>query len=476
MELGSPFKLIPMKLSSLVLIPVTDRNGGLFPFLLLGNGEISLSAAKFALALSREGWSDEKIHQCLKAVGRFYTFHSAKYQDSKNNLLSGHEIIGSYAETRFRGSISAGGNDETNLFWTRVNFTTVGREIYYLNLFSDFCNRYLSSININPTEDRFIKTFKSYKDLRNQGLSDALVHLDGVRKGRKPRYYELNKKNADSNQRLPKYLTTNLLIDLIEDGCRNPRDKMLLLLMGFGGLRISEPLHIYTFDVMRNFNSTNASRIILAHPSNGIIETNKNDKLLKIKRADYLRESFKRLPRNEMGKGHIEYVGWKGMLLDKQEYEENYVFWLEEDITGGYFRKLLENYISENRSLFIGNRLNHPYLFFNIQKDRNIELYGKPLTYMNAQEVFYAACKRINLKGYSPHSCRHHYGFYTANFLKLQPETLQRMLRHRQITSTDVYYHMTSQFIRSQISEDEMHSNNINEQVKKSFPSHWIYN
>lgn len=476
MDPGTSNKLIPLKLWSLILIPISERNGGLFPFLLLGNGEISFSAAKFALALSREGWSDEKIHQCLKAIGKFYTFHFKKHQDSKTPFTNGHEIIGSYAESRFRGTISADGYDETNLFWKRVNYTTVGREIYYLNLFSDFCHRYLNANNINPTEDRFIKTFKNYKDLRDQGLSDALVHLDGVRKGRKPRNYELNKKNNECNPKLPKFITTNILIDLIEHGCINPRDKMLLLLMGFGGLRISEPLHIYTHDVMRNFLSTSASKVILAHPSNGLVETQKNDKYIKIRRADYLREYFKRLPRNEMGKGHIEYVGWKGMQIDNKEYEENYVFWLEEEITGAYFRKLLESYISDNKSLFLTNRLNHPYLFFNIQRDRNIELYGKPLTYINAQEIFYAACKRINLKGYSPHSCRHHYGYYTANILKLPPETLQRQLRHRQITSTDIYYHMTSQTIRSQISDDDAKVNLIIDQVKKYFPSHWMYN
>jgi hypothetical protein len=71
-------KFIPLKLWSLTLIPVTERNGGLLPFLLLGNGDIAVSAAKFALALSREGWSDEKIHQSLKVIGRFYTYYTAK--------------------------------------------------------------------------------------------------------------------------------------------------------------------------------------------------------------------------------------------------------------------------------------------------------------------------------------------------------------------------------------------------------------
>lgn len=470
-------KFIPLKLWSLTLIPVTERNGGLLPFLLLGNGDIAVSAAKFALALSREGWSDEKIHQSLKVIGRFYTYYTAKYSNSKSKALNGHEILGGYAEIRFRGSITPDGHDPSELFWSRINFSSISREIHYLNLFSDFCHRYFNSSNLNPAEGQFVKAFKSYKDLRNQGLSDALVHLHGVRKGRKQRHFELNKKSVNNKITIPKYLSTNILIDLIENGCKNPRDKMLLLLMGFGGLRISETLHIYTHDVLDNFSSTNASKVILAHPSSGLIQIAKDDQLVWVRRSHYLEEVYKRLPRNEVGKGHLEYTGWKGMLIDNQEPEKNYVFWLEEHIAGTYFRKLLEQYISENSSLYIKNRLTHPYLFFNIQKNRKNNIYGNPLTYINAQEVFYAACKRINLNGYSPHSCRHHYGFYSATELKLPPESLQRQLRHRQITSTDVYYHISPEFIRNQIAEkNNLSTSTQNNKAKIFFPSHWMYN
>jgi integrase len=470
-------KLIQKKLWSLISLPVSERNGGLFPFLLLGNGAVSTSAARFALALSREGWSDEKIHQSLKAVGRFYTFYITKYGHLENTIINAHDILGSYAEVRFRGSIDLEGNDNSQLFWPRINFSSVHKEIYYLNLFSDFCHRYFNSSNLNPKESRFIKIFKSYKDLRIQGLSDALIHLDGVRKGRRPRQFELNKRNIESKIKVPKYLTTSLLIDLIENGCKNPRDKILILLMGFGGLRISETLHIYGHDVLGTFPSTNASKILLAHPSSGLIQIPNETKLERVKRSTYLSNYFKRLPRNELGIGHIEYAGWKGMQINNQEPEQNYVFWLDELKTGTYFRKLLEEYLSDNRSLFIKNRLSHPYLFFNIQRSSKRNGYGSPLTYMNAQEIFYAACKRINLNGYSPHSCRHHYGFYSASILKVPPEVLQRQLRHKQITSTDIYYHISQELIRNEIiGKNNQNIDSSNNSSEIFLPTHWNYN
>lgn len=467
--------LVPFKLWTIISIPVIERNGGLFPFLILGDNHLSASAAKFANALSNEGWSDQKIIKSLQAIGRFFTYYTAMNNINDFSKLNSYQLFGAYAELRFRGSLDVNNADKLELFWKRVNFSTVRKEVASLNLFSDFCYRYFNSNQVNPAEAEITKTFKSYRDLTLQGLSDALVHLDGIRRGQNKRNFELNIRRNTHKINIPKYLSTNSLIDLIEDGCKNPRDKMIVLLMGFGGLRISETLHIFTQDVCEIFESTNATKVILAHPSEGKIRISYNNEVKIMNRSEVLRVIYKRLPRNELGIDHLEFAGWKGMLLDMQSMDKNYIFWLEEHITGTYFRKLLEQYLSENKSLFCNTRIKHPYLFFNIQKNRKSNVYGNPLTYYNAQEIFSAASKRIGLEDFSPHSCRHHYGFYSANVLNVSPETLQRQLRHKQITSTQIYFHLSPDSVRNTLNQHFKNNNEKNISQKIIFPSHWNY-
>lgn len=467
-------RINPLKLWYIVYVPVKERQGGLFPFLFLGDGNLYTTSVKFAHSLSSAGWSDQKIIKSLNAIGKFYTYLTACSHSNEQITKTGYEHLTEFAELRFRGSIDRNGFDEKFLYWERVNYRTVNKELGALSLFSDFCHRYYGDKELNPVVKKLNDNFSNFRDLRLQGLSDPLVHLRGLRKSRN-RQFELNPTKISRRISSPKYLPTDTLIELIEDGCKNPRDKMLLLLMGFGGLRISETLHIYVNDVIGNFKSTNATKVILAHPSEGKIRVSENHETTVLKRTEFLMRNFNRLPRNELGIGHLEYAGWKGMSLNEQEIDNDYVFWLEEHITGTYFRKLLEEYLFDNKNLFSSSRQRHPYLFFNIQRNRKNNIYGNPLTYFNAQEIYSAACQRIGLTGFSPHSCRHHYGYYSADRLGIPIEKLQRQLRHRQITSTEIYYHLSHEAVRNELSSLMNKAEPVLTKKPIIFPSSWEY-
>ena len=156
------------------------------------------------------------------------------------------------------------------------------------------------------------------------------------------------------------------------------------------------------------------------------------------------------------------------MTLSESDPSYRYAIWIEEAIVGPYFRKLLEQYLDDNKKILLGGKMSHPYLFFNIRK-QDSSSYGLPLTLSNAHELFDAAAKRAGISC-SPHSCRHHYGFYAADIIGVKQEELMRMLRHGSIISTDTYYHISSSTLRKKISGLPVERVGYS---RPSFPSSW---
>lgn len=466
------FKIIPFTPWAINWVPVTERHGGLFPFLILKDGRPSTIATNYAKWISEGGWSDAKIEKHLRVLGRFYAFSLSRYPNHSIPESKIYKLFGEYAESRFRGTIDTKGMDLSGLYWNRVFYSTVKQEIRCLNEFSDFASHYFNYQCLNPEEKQLDISLKHYKNLREQGLSDALVHLDGVRQAKPKHSFELNSRNVQKVSR-PEYITTPDLIELIDKGCHSTRDKMLFLLMGFGGLRISETLHIYLTDVMDFFPYSQASKIILAHPSEGPFIWNHEKESRNGTRSEYLSEVYSLLPRNEVGGGHKNFSGWKGMDLIHNNPNDNFVYWIAEEFAGGYFRKLLEQYIEENKSLIINNRLSHPFLFFNTKKSSGT--YGEMMTLSNVHQAYYNACDRINLDSH-PHLTRHHYGYYTREILNLKREDLKTLLKHKDITSSEKYFHRDPLSARNLISE-KLSPSITNQDFQKSFtfPSHWTY-
>lgn len=448
-----------------------ERNGGLFPLLILRNGKPSATAALWARALDREGWSDSKIEGHLRALAAFYSYSMAVNEGGLDGSDDPHATVCSFADARFRGTVQQSGEDPTGLYWSRILVSSVAEEIRAINSYSDFVSNYLNLPPINPEESKLLVTARYYSNARELGRSDAMIHLKGIRRKKNARKFELSKRRGAQSiaRQKPKYLRPEEAIELVEVGCVNPRDKMLVLLMAFAGLRISEPLHLYLGDVTQTFSSrTRATKVRLEHPVTGVVTDCSNSTGGLNRRHDYLLRTFGRLPRNELGRGHRDYSGWKGMLLTEADPESRYAFWLEEGIVGGFFRTLFEQYVEDHRRAILSQKLRHPYLFFNIGRTRSGAEYGQPMSLSNAREVFASAAKRARISC-SPHACRHHYGFYAADVLGLSQETLMRMLHHSVITSTDVYYNLDVQSIRGRIAGLEFSSS----YSRPSYPSHW---
>lgn len=438
---------LPYRPWRIIYIPIVERRGGLFPFLFLKNGLPSATAALWARALSSENWSDSKIEAHLRAVGTFYAFCQAKCGDQAPLERDLYVLIQEYAEARFRGTSTAG-EDADGLYWGRVRISTVSEEVRALDRYSRFVAKLHDSPVFNPDEHVIVKVARFYRTAREAGRSDAMVHLRGIRRRRNRESLEINRRmtETDTSKMRAKHLSPAEMIEVVDRGAQAPRDKMLMLLLGYAGLRISEPLHLYVNDVVELFRESGASKIRLEHPVNGRCESSTNED-----RSGFLERMYGRLPRNELGRGHREFAGWKGMLLTESDPANRYAFWLEEKIVGRYFRCCLEAYFDDHKALLRAGRLPHPYLFFNTRRRGASNSYGQPMSLSGAHELVERAFKQVGIMAGS-HACRHHYGFYAADVLQIPQETLMRMMHHSSIVSTDTYYHVSAASVRARIS------------------------
>jgi len=267
-----------------------------------------------------------------------------------------------------------------------------------------------------------------------------------------------------------------LMIDLIERGAREPRDKMLLLLLGYSSCRTSEPLHLYVQDVEEHFAGTGATRIMLPHPATSKFHWQEGNQRRFGNRRQCLWAVYGRYPRNELGVHHPEYSGWKGMTFQSNEPEEQYAIWVEERFTGCYFQTLLEQYLKDHAGLFLSGRLQHPYLMVNTDRRKSSETYGAPLRKENARRIFYESAARIGIKAH-PHMARHHSGYYLATIAKTNPELARKILRHAQLKSTKVYFYMHPDAARRELqlclSPDDEPLEAAIKLSRPSFPLHW---
>ncbi|HHD78995.1 MAG TPA: hypothetical protein ENK98_05090 [Epsilonproteobacteria bacterium] len=225
------------------------------------------------------------------------------------------------------------------------------------------------------------------------------------------------------------------------------RDKMIVILLAFGGIRISELLHLYVFDIKRDNNGT--AKVTIYNPVEGQhIWIDQNKKKHKDTRRNFLEQMYGRLPRNMLLPEDGLYIGWKGVAEEDSRKHISYVEWTVHEM-GKAFYKLHKEYIKIRASY----NADHPYYFV----AESGATKGQPLRQSSLTAHLYNKFRKIGLDtlddGVNPHGLRHYYGYYAANVLELDSDILQVMMRHKSKTSTDIYYHLTEETIRKKLEE-----------------------
>lgn len=222
----------------------------------------------------------------------------------------------------------------------------------------------------------------------------------------------------------------------------NLRDILITLLMHYGGLRVSEPMHLWVDDVFIDAKNPKAARVLVHHPIDGVFDHPDplTGALIDSSRLDYLQVRYNRRPLTEVtGKGH---AGWKNSLLTHRARNAFEVFWFPQSV-GELFLSLYRMYIQYVRPL----TLNHPYLF--VTQD------GQPLGVGSFSKNHSRAVRRIGLEpvkalGTSPHGHRHAYGQRLKNG-GLSIKEIQVAMHHVSPLSQEAYTRPSAAQVREAI-------------------------
>ena len=213
----------------------------------------------------------------------------------------------------------------------------------------------------------------------------------------------------------------------------------ITILMHWGGLRVSEPFHLWVGDVMTNPLKPNEASVRIYHPIDGAAPHDfkgPNGRFMANREA-YLQARYPRYrPRNrETGNRK---AGWKNPKLDDTSQCYMYVHWLPTGTAGRLFLQAWKLYMLQRMRARIGAD-KHPWLFVSFREEQK----GEPYTIDAYRDAHARAIRRIGLEpaklnGTTGHGHRHAYGQRTRRGA-VSAIVTQRVLHHRSIESQAVY-------------------------------------
>jgi integrase len=415
----------------------------------LQDGELSYLALAWARQKTLiEGVGTSTLAKAVSAIGRFYDYYQIAKSGAPLAADQLKPLLAEFYEARRFGNATLG--------WDAVKVATAAADVRAVSDFTDWCTDNFGHARVNPTEQVLVEqlNLREQKTVELKQKSrkdwDMLYHLAPAReeaqglvtrRAFEPGRGKTNKAFTDSKHYPPDKVWETIL--------RTPsvRDKLYLLLLFFGGLRISEPIHLFASDI--KIQPDGSVRVVLGHPQDGAYGWIGRDGKKKTgNRATFLREKYGLTPRNLLAEKHPLHAGWKGMMLDDKKRSESVVHWLREDAER-LFARLHGEYVRTVRSKMPDS---HPYYFVNEKED---ESYGQPMTLSNMTKAFNRAAQRVSLSprmpGVNPHGGRHFFGFYCASVLRLPLETTQRLMHHASITSTQIYYALSAEAVRNEL-------------------------
>jgi integrase len=437
-------------------VPSLHLPGGYTPVLII-NGEISIFALFYARELQRAGYSNLTIENKLGSIGRLWDYYL-----STPTYLHNKDFLNSFCEARIHGTVQFDGTDVTGLAWSPPKYKTAIRDFKHVRKYLDFVSDHFNVIPLNPKEELSKKTFEYARQNERSKKYSLFYFLTEnknsfeIRNTRIDRYAHSNNNNTQY-----KFFPPTKIKDLI-NVMDTLRDKMIILLLAFGGIRVSELLHIHILDITKDKDGV--ARVALVNPVEGqqVWNVVKDGKVVRRKgtRRQFLSEEYGLLPRNLISTKDGLYLGWKGMLEDNSSTHVSYVYWIDKE-AGQSFFKLHEKYIIERAKY----NAEHPYYF--VSQRGNTK--GKPWRVTSLNNHLVNKFKQIGLDSsatdVSRHSLRHYYGYYAANILGLDINIVKEMIHHARVSSTECYYKLTNETIRKEIEKGYNSLKNKEDQI-----------
>lgn len=428
-----------------------------FPLVYLVDGKVSFSLLSFTKEQMDIGrGKDGALRRIFKVVADIYQFYLANEDKHQVYLENGHELIIDYFSAKLHGTIRNGVCD-LGLFWKKTKYSDVRNGITQFQKYQSYCKTYLNVTEL-VSDDIIHQMTVRYSTFESKTNFKLLEHISSVKDAMADDHNQtrLDYDNEDSDQgnaKLIKYFPPKKLKEFI-DSEENINYKAAFLLSSFTGLRESENLHILVSDIVYQGH---LAEVIISDPNTGktfLLEKNKLVPRTEILSSclhqhkavsdldDINIDYLSRLPvRTNLHIKHRYFAGWKGVQL--RVPDEKYGHLLE--WTDGFAQELFTKLVPK---LLMQTRRSHPYLLCNSEN-------GMPMTVDAYESRFRRHSAKITGKELYSHVMRHFTGFYCANVLRVDQDEAKRILRHKRLTSTDVYYNLSPEEVKRKIAMKE---------------------
>lgn len=433
---------VPPQGTAPIVVSARDRMraGRLTPFIFYDDKPF----ADFTRFLRASGKSLKTELQYARAVALLISFIIAKAVDFESQERR-RELYVAFAHSLRFGTIREG-LDPDGLWWSPLKLHYVSTILHRACAFSDWLLTEHDVSALNPTRMATLAEQISLWRRRSFYKYNALLgHISGT--DRNSSHTTRAFKFAESIPLFsgdPPAFPVGRFADLMRIGFVRQRyerstdlsrrlrirDMMVALLLEGGGLRDSEPFHIFVGDVQADPEDDTLPIVRVFHPTDGHIRYVDpiTGTLKTTNRAAYLRAAFDRVPLNVDSTKN----GWKGNLLQAGGYMP--VYWFPRDY-GRLFFELYKIYVLTIRPI----TLPHPWLFVTIDGE---PLTAKAYTKLHAKAVIRTGLKVEKGLGTTPHGHRHAFALRVNDAVKagiLDTKIFMLMMHHRSLLSQNTY-------------------------------------
>lgn len=389
--------------------------------------------------------------QVARAVGLFYDYCIIKSSVYRNDNDVSNAI---------RGFVECSLGGDSELGWTPSSIGVVKRSLNHIVEFSKYTNEYLGGTLLPKDGDTRLKYFYRAYEVKQHVL---LSHVTDVKKVASRLQAKSNDHiyqfNRTPNERRVELFPEDIIEPLFKYGFKTPNGedlgaKMLTALLLFGGMRNSEPFHLW-FNDFSIYPSTGALAIFLHHPSESACNIPPQKNML---RKEYLMQRGL-VPRNDKATSKSYHAGWKDLAVDNlnrteirlihSDIESHFVLWWSE------YMRLREACMKSYKAI---HGFEHPFFFVKVGDKKDL---GAPLSISAYVKALKRAVARLEKKGYavewgyidgvSPHPMRHWF-MTKLEENNVSPKIIQGLANHRNILSQEVYKGATAKQIDSALS------------------------
>ena len=394
----------------------------------------------------RHMFSESNTSKLVQAVGLLIDYMEANHTafDNPNDLFN------TFVQRLYSGTVGVDGIDPSGLYWDARSPAVVRVLVNHLSRFSDWMAQEHGTKQLNPwrqaTRAEEQLAWAAWQHQKNRAFLGHTMSVDVAALKVSQARSTLLKKSPVIDHEPVKFFPADRMVDLLFRGFIVPgkqksprleerlnlRDILITMLLHYGGLRMSEPFHLYVHDVIHDDIAPGTALVKVYHPSLGQAPSDLRDakgKPVACDRATYLRDKYGLLPRTDYKSSHTLHAGWKGNALDSRQHFMH-VHWAPR-WAGELFWKLWVFYMAQREQL----NPNHPFAFVTRE--------GKPYSIDAFEDAHAKAVQRIGLVpaktlGTTPHGHRHAYGQRLSD-LNLDAIFLKTALHHKSLESQAVY-------------------------------------